>query len=104
MMLTKEQVTGINDAGHGCTILFTNVTPDKAEDKTLPTNAYLLELKKDGKTWFDLVMGDAVSIFDKYYDYLGHCMVRMLWTKGTRQPAMYKTDKPKQPPKKQPKK
>ena len=32
MMLTKEQVTEINDAGHGCTILFTNVTPDKAED------------------------------------------------------------------------
>ena len=57
MKLTEEQIVDINMAGMGCSIIKTGVTPDAADDKTLPTNAYLLELKKGEDTWFDLVMG-----------------------------------------------
>ena len=73
----------------GCTIIKTGCTPDAAEDKTLPTNAYLLELKKDGETWFDVVMGESVGIFDTYYDLFGNVMQKMSYTKGTRQPATF---------------
>ena len=67
----------------------TGCTPDAADDKTLPTNAYLLELKKDNDTWFDIVMGESVGIFDTYYDLFGNVMQKMSYTKGTRQPATF---------------
>ena len=89
MKLTEEQIVDINMAGMGCSIIKTGCTPDAANDKTLPTNAYLLELKKDGETWFDIVMGESVGIFDTYYDLFGNVMQKMSYTKGTRQPATF---------------
>ena len=89
MKLTEEQILQINEAGNGCSIIKTGCTPDAANDKTLPTNAYLLELKVKDETWFDIVMGESVSIFDTYFDMFGHCMQRMSYTKGTRQPAQF---------------
>jgi len=89
MKLTEEQILQINEAGMGCTIIKTGYTPDAADDKTLPTNAYLLELKKDNETWFDIVMGNAVDIHDTYYDMLGNVMQKMNYTKGTRAPGMF---------------
>ena len=89
MKLTEEQIVDINNAGRGCTIIMTGCTPDAADDKTLPTNAYLLELKKDNDTWFDIVMGESVGIFDTYYDLFGNVMQKMSYTKGTRQPATF---------------
>jgi len=89
MKLTDEQIVDINNAGRGCSIIKTGCTPDAADDKTLPTNAYLLELKKGDDTWFDIVMGEAVGVFDTYYDLFGDVMQKMSWTNGTRQPSTY---------------
>ena len=89
MKLTEDQIVTINEAGMGCSIIKTGCSPDAADDKTLPTNAYLLELKKDGETWFDIVMGESVGIFDTYYDMFGNVMQKMSYTKGTRQPATF---------------
>ena len=89
MKLTDEQIVDINMAGMGCSIIKTGCTPDAANDKTLPTNAYLLELKKGDDTWFDIVMGEAVGVFDTYYDMFGDVMQKMTWTNGTRQPSTY---------------
>ena len=89
MKLTDEQIADINGRGMGCVIIKTGCTPDAADDKTLPTNAYLLELKKDGDTWFDIVMGESVGIFDTYYDLFGDVMQKMSYTSGTRQPATF---------------
>jgi len=102
MKLTDEQIVDINMAGMGCSIIKTGCTPDAANDKTLPTNAYLLELKKGEDTWFDLVMGDAVGVFDTYYDLFGDVMQKMSWTSGTRQPSQY--NNPLNPIKPKPKK
>ena len=89
MKLTDEQIADINGRGMGCVIIKTGCTPDAADDKTLPTNAYLLELKKGDDTWFDIVMGEAVGIFDTYYDIFGSGMQKMSYTKGTRQPGQF---------------
>ena len=102
MKLTDEHIVDINNAGRGCAIIATGVTPDAAEQKGLPTNAYLLELKKDGETWFDVVMGESVGIFDTYYDLFGDVMQKMSYTKGTRQPATF--NNPLSPLKPRPKK
>ena len=37
-----------------------------------------MELKKDGETWFDIVMGESVGIFDTYYDMFGDVIRRCL--------------------------
>ena len=89
MKLTDEQIVEIYNAGRGCNIIATGVTPDAADDKTLPSNAYLLELKKGDDTWFDIVMGEAVGVFDTYYDLFGDVMQKMSYTRGTRQPAQF---------------
>jgi len=102
MKLTEDQIVTINEAGMGCSIIKTGCTPDAAEDKKLPTNAYLLELKKDGETWFDIVMGESVAIFDTYYDMFGDVMQKMSYTKGNMQPYLF--NNPLSPLKPRPKK
>jgi len=104
MKLTDEQVAEINGRGWGCSVISTGVTPDAAEDKGLPTNAYLLELKKDNEVWFDIVMGGATDIFDTYFDIFGHCMQKMSYTKGARAPGQYTNPLSAIPPKKKIKK
>jgi len=47
-------------------------------------------------------MGEAVGIFDTYYDMFGDVMQKMSWTKGTRQPSTF--NNPLSPLKPKPKK
>ena len=103
MKLTEEQISTINTAGGGCYIIQTGITPDAAEDKKLPTNAYLMECEKDGDIWFDVVMGDTVGIFDTYYDLLGNVIKKMSYCKGTRPPHMWNATPPKKQKEKPPK-
>lgn len=88
MKHTPEQLEQLS-SGKGCTVIKTCVTPDAAEDKSLPTNSWLLTLEKDGDTWFDIVMGGSVSIFDNYYDVFGDCMKKMSYTKGQVNPTLF---------------
>ena len=100
MKLTDEQIAEVNSKGLGCSVIKSCISPDAANDKTLPTNAYLMELAKDGETWFDLVMGNSVDIFDTYYDMLGDVIKKMSYTKGTRSPGMYTNPSAAKKPKK----
>ena len=45
--------------------LYTDCDPTVADDRTLPTNAFLIEYLQDGMTKFDVVMsGKKSEIFD----------------------------------------
>ena len=99
MKHTPEQLEQLS-SGKGCTVIKTCVTPDAAEDKSLPTNSWLLTLEKDGDTWFDIVMGGSVSIFDNYYDVFGDCMKKMSYTKGQSKPYYFLIFNPSLPKKK----
>ena len=94
MKLTDELLEKIN-CGKGCTVIKTAVAPDAAEDKSLPTNSYLIELDKEGDKWFDIAMGNSVDIFDQYFDALGHCIKKMSYCKGTIRPSLYNVGKPR---------
>ena len=49
--------------------LFSDCDPTVADDRTLPTNAFLIEYLQDGMTKFDIVMSSKkVEIFDWYWD------------------------------------
>ena len=52
--------------------LFSDCDPTVADDRTLPTNAFLIEYLQDGMT-FDVVMsGKKSEIFDWYWDRYRH--------------------------------
>ena len=76
-------------------ILFEDCSPDKAEDKSLPYSAYLVEYKKEGKSCFDITTaGRQVDIFDYYYDKYGAEFVTMKQSEGRSNPKLWGNERP----------
>ena len=64
--------------------------PKLAEDRTLPYTAYLIEYKVEGKSTYDVAMGDSqVEIFDTYYDKYKKDFVGFKQTEGRQRPNLY---------------
>ena len=64
--------------------------PKAAEDRTLPYTAYLIEYKVEGKSNYDIAMGDSqVEIFDIYYDKYKKDFVGFKQTEGRQRPNLY---------------
>tara|TARA_R100000231_G_scaffold122425_1_gene92569 strand:+ start:159 stop:431 length:273 start_codon:yes stop_codon:yes gene_type:complete len=82
-------------------ILFQDCDPTVANDKKLPTSAFLVEYLQDGLTKFDIVTSyKQVDIFDHYWDNYREDFKGMSQAKGTTNPKLYgvetkKTEKKK---------
>ena len=64
--------------------------PKAAEDRQLPYTAYLVEYKVEGKSTYDIAMGDSqVEIFDNYYDKYKKDFVGFKQTEGRQRPNLY---------------
>ena len=75
--------------------------PKLAEDRTLPYTAYLIEYKIEGKTTYDIAMGDSqVEIFDAYYDKYKKDFVGFKQTEGRQRPNLYRASPPQRKKKK----
>lgn len=71
-------------------ILFEDCDPDKAQDKSLPYSAYLVEYKKEGKSHYDIASaGKQVEIFDYYWDKYRNDFVTMIQSEGRVNPKLY---------------
>lgn len=73
-------------------ILFENCDRDKAQDRTLPNNAFLIEYKVDegAASSYDIALGAKQSeIFDYYYDKYKKGFVTMNQTEGRANPKLY---------------
>lgn len=71
-------------------IIYEDCDPDKAEDRSLPYTAYLVEYKKDGVSHFDISLGNKrVEIFDYYWDKYRHDFVTMNQTEGRTNPKLW---------------
>jgi len=71
-------------------ILYEDCDPDKAQDKTLPYTAYLVEYKIDGETHYDLAVGKKrVDIFDAYWDKYRNDFVTMNQSEGRVNPKLW---------------
>ena len=76
--------------GKGCKIIQTDCDPTAADDKSLPTNSFLVEYLQDGVTKFDIVMAaKQVDIFDDYWDKYRHDFVTMSQTEGRIRPNIW---------------
>ena len=62
--------SGVTEVDMGSfAVLFSDCDPSQADDKELPTNAYLVEYIQGETSHFDIVMSSKkVDIFDYYYD------------------------------------
>jgi hypothetical protein len=70
--------------------LFKDCDPTAANDKKLPTSAFLVEYLQDGMTKFDIVTSyKQVDIFDHYWDNYRSDFKGMVQAKGTMNPKLY---------------
>ena len=78
--------------------------PKAADDRQLPYTAYLIEYKVEGKSTYDIAMGDSqVEIFDTYYDKYKKDFVGFKQTEGRQRPNLWRAAQPT-PPKRRKKK
>ena len=73
-------------------ILFENCDPERAEDRSLPNNSFLVEYKvdADAASSYDIAAASKQSeIFDHYYDRYKKGFVTMNQTEGRVNPKLY---------------
>ena len=75
-----------NDINH----IFIDCDPTVAEDRSLPTNAFLVEYLQDGVTKFDLVTSlKKVDIFDHYWDNYRSDLQNITQSQGNVKPNLW---------------
>jgi hypothetical protein len=71
-------------------IIHEDCDPKLAEDKSLPTNSYLVEYVLDKTIHYDIVMANKkVDIFDHYYDFYRNDFLTFNQTEGRIRPNLY---------------
>ena len=77
-------------------VLHENCDPELAQDKSLPSNAYIIEYKSEGTSCFDIVSAAKQSeIFDAYWDKHRDNFVTMKQAEGRVNPKMWGNEPPK---------
>ena len=80
-----------NPSEYCCEILQEKTTPEKANDRKLPSDAFNVTYIVDGETCLDVTRsGKMVNIFDMYYDrYCKGSVQRIDYGHGTVNPSQY---------------
>ena len=79
----------------GLKVINTDCDPTLSEDRSLPSNAYLVEYLQDGVTHFDIVSCQKmVEIFDEYYDKYKKDLINITQTEGRINPKLWGYKKP----------
>ena len=71
-------------------VIHSDCDPSISEDKTLPSNAFLVEYLQDGITHFDIVSCQKkVEIFDEYWDKYKKDLINITQTEGRINPKLW---------------
>ena len=74
----------------GLKVINADCDPTLSEDKSLPSNAYLVEYIQDEVTHFDIVTCQKmVEIFDEYYDKYKKDLINITQTEGRINPKLW---------------
>ena len=75
---TKEEIK-FNPSDYWCEIILEKTTLEKAEDKSLPTDAFNVTYVVEGETLLDVTRSEKMmNIFDMYYDRYGKDAVQKI--------------------------
>tara|TARA_Y100001970_G_scaffold241506_1_gene305136 strand:+ start:573 stop:938 length:366 start_codon:yes stop_codon:yes gene_type:complete len=68
----KKEEVKINPADYWCDVILEKTTPEKAEDRGLPTDAFNVTYVVEGETRLDVTRSEKMAnVFDLYYDKYG---------------------------------
>jgi len=91
----KKPEEKFDPSQYSCEIIHEKTTPDKANDRKLPSDAFNVTYAVEGKTYLDVTRSaKMVNIFDMYYDRYGKdCVKEIDYGQGTVNPGQwgYKT-------------
>ena len=86
----KEEENKIDPSDYSCQVLLEKTTLEKANDKSLPSDGYLVWYNVDGKELLDVTRsGKQANVFDLYYDKYGKELKRIEWGFGTINPSQW---------------
>jgi len=69
----KKKEDKFDPSQYSCEILLEKTTPEKANDKKFPSDAFNVIYTVDGKDFLDVTRSSKmVNVFDMYYDRYGH--------------------------------
>ena len=87
----KKPEPKFDPSEYSCEILQEKTTPEKANDRKLPSDAFNVTYIVEGETRLDVTRsGKMVNIFDMYYDRYGKGSVQRIdYGHGTVNPSQY---------------
>ena len=87
----KKEEVKFNPSDYWCEIILEKTTREKAEDKSLPTDAFNVTYVVEGETCLDVTRSEKmVNIFDMYYDRYGKdCVQKIDYGHGTINPGQW---------------
>ncbi len=85
-----------NTSNYSCQIVLEKTTREKAEDRSLPTDAFNVVYVVDGKEHLDVTRSEKmVNVFDMYYDKYGAGSVKSIeYGRGTIRPNLWNVKPP----------
>ena len=80
-----------NPSDYSCEVLLEKTTQEKANDRTLPSDAFNVTYVVKGETLLDVTRsGKMVNVFDMYCDRYGKdCVQKIEYGHGTVNPSQY---------------
>ena len=91
----EKKESRFNPSDYSCQILLENTTLQKANDKSLPTDGFLVWYNVDGNELLDVTRsGKKSNVFDMYYDKYGKDLKRIEWGFGAVNPSQWGYKKP----------
>ena len=92
----KKPEKKFDTSAYSCQIILEKTTIDKAQDRSLPTDAFNVYYTVDGKEHLDVTRSEKmVNVFDLYYDRYGKGAVQKItYGHGTIRPNLWGLKKP----------
>ena len=87
----KKEEVKINPSDYWCDVILEKTTPEKAEDRSLPSVAFNVTYVVEGETRLDVTRSEKMAnVFDMYYDRYGKDAVQKIdYGCGTIRPNLW---------------
>ena len=87
----KKEEVKFNPADYWCDVILEKTTREKAEDRSLPTDAFNVTHVVDGETRSDVTRSEKMAnVFDLYYDRYGKGAIQKIdYGHGTIRPNLW---------------
>ena len=86
----KKADDKLKPADYSCEIILSKTTMDKAKDKSLPSDAFIVTYVDSGDLCLDVTRsGKQVNVFDMYWDKYNNGLRKIEWGHGTTHPNQW---------------